>query len=155
MEIKRIRDKLFKKRFAVPAILAAAALFALAFSGRENVDGGKREREISLLSDELCDRIEELCESVGGVREAKVMLTLDTSEEYVYAKNTERNGDYVKIDTVDGSSGGIELYVISPRVRGVAVVCTGGDRASVKKTIADLVSSALGIEISKVSVAGT
>ncbi|MBR6917518.1 MAG: hypothetical protein IKN38_04975 [Clostridia bacterium] len=88
------------------------------------------------------------------MRNAKVLLTLDTSEEYVLAKDLERNGDYIKSVTVGSESGGIELYVVSPRVRGVAVVCSGGDKPAVRKKIVSLICASLGIASSKVSVAG-
>ncbi|MCD8055993.1 MAG: hypothetical protein LUE25_04675 [Clostridiales bacterium] len=39
-------------------------------------------------------------------------------------------------------------------VNGVAVVCTGGNEISIKKTLTELISRALGIPISKISVAG-
>ena len=108
-----------------------------------------------LLSDELEEKIESLCKSIDGVGYAKALVTLDTSEEYVYAVDSERNGEYVKITTVTPENGGIGLYVISPRVRGVGIVCTDGDRPLMKKTVVELVASALGIDTSKISVAGS
>ena len=137
----------------IPALLVFAALVLLiSYKG-----GGEEKTEICavMLSHELEEKVESLCLSVSGVREAEVLLTLDTSEEYVMAKDVEKNGEYLKSVTVDPDGGGVELYVITPRVRGVAVVCTGGDKPSVKKKIVSLISSALGIDSSKISVAGT
>lgn len=144
------------KKYMLPVALAAAAICALLLSG-----GGKEGRNdakiaSALFSTELEERIEKLCESVSGVRNVKVLLTLDTSEEYVLATDSERNGEYERREIVRVDSGdGITLYVVSPKIRGVAIVCTGGERASVKKTIGDLVSVSLGIPSSKVSVAGS
>ena len=73
----------------------------------------------------------------------------------MFAKDSEKNGEYFKITTSATDRGGIELYVISPRVRGAAVVCTGGDNPKVKKTVTELVSSALGIDTTKIAVAGS
>jgi len=151
-EIKKIAERINVKKLLVPLLLAAAALLLLSSRG----DGEERARLCTaLLSDELEEKVESLCLSVSGVKRAEVLLTLDTSEEYVMAKDVERNGEYQKSVTVSPDGGGIELCVISPRVRGVAVVCTGGDRAAVKAKIVSLVSSALGIDSSKISVAGT
>ncbi len=142
------------KRAALPLLLVAAALVALAFYRGGDAEE-KREYCVALLSEELEEKVEELCLSVSGVRRAEVLLTLDTSEEYVMAKDVEQNGDYRKSVTVDAEGGGIELCVVSPKIRGVAVVCTGGDRPVVKQKIISLVSSALGLDSSKIAVAGT
>ena len=147
------------KKYAIPIVIAAAAITLLLISNGAGGKGAEVEQGVpysrAMLSRELEERIAELCESVAGVNRATVFLTLDTSEEYVYAKDTENNGEYrrseiVRVDT----GGGIELCVVSPKVRGVAIVCTGGERASVRKTITELVASALGIDSSKISVAG-
>ena len=150
---KKIFDIKKIKRFALPITLAAIALILLALPK----GGGSDEARLTsvLLSDELEEKIEDLCRSIDGVGYAKALVTLDTSEEYVYAYDSERNGDYVKITTVSPGDGGIGLYVISPRVRGVGIVCTDGDRPQMKKTVVELVASALGIDTSKISVAGS
>ena len=151
---EKLIDAVKNKKAVLPLILVAAALAALAlYRGGDTEE--KREYCVELLSDELEDKIEKLCLSVSGVRRAEVLLTLDTSEEYVMAKDVEQNGEYRKSVTVDAEGGGIELCVVSPKVRGVAVVCTGGDKPAVKQKIISLVSSALGLDSSKISVAGT
>ncbi len=141
------------KKYALPAALAVIALILLIIPKEDK----KAECELTsvLLSDELEEKIESLCKSIDGVGYAKALVTLDTSEEYVFAKDSERNGDYVKITTVAPDGGGIGLYVISPRVRGVGIVCTHGDRPVMKKTVVELVSAALGIDSSRISVAGS
>ncbi len=143
------------RKYILPALFLLAALIVLFASKGENAEEPTREIASSLLSEELEEKLEDLCRSVDGVRYAKVLLTLDTSTEYVLAKDVEKNGNYVKVETVKGDGEGIELYVVSPKVRGVAVVCTGGDRATVKKTVIDLVGAALGIDSSRISVAGS
>ena len=152
-EIGKVLEPLKKKRMIIPLILVAAALILLSFRGGGAED--TRSLCVALLSDELEEKVESLCLSVSGVRRAEVLLTLDTSEEYVLAKDVESNGDYRKSVTVGADGGGIELCVISPRIRGVAVVCTGGDKPTVQQKIISLLSSALGIDSSKISVAGT
>lgn len=151
--VKRIK-RLIGKKYFIPVVLAAAAIIAI-LSSHRNSSGGDAARALpAITSDELEQKIEDLCLSVEGIKSAKVLLTLDTSEEYVLAKDTEKSGDSVKITNVITDSGGVGLYAVAPKIRGVAVVCTGGDRASVKVTVTDLICAALGIDSSKVSVAG-
>ncbi len=156
-EIKRI---FFGKKYVVPLV---CVLFALVFlilssfgeSGKEPPTD-KAEVALGILSDELEDKIRNMCQRVEGVGNVYVMLTLNTSGEYVYATDTERSSTYTKSEFVLTDSGeGIELYVVCPKVRGVAVVCDGGGKAVIKKTLTELISSALGISPSCISIAGT
>lgn len=152
----KIKEFLIRSRYAkflIPAVIAAVAIIIALPSGDKKDESGKTS--FVMLSDELEEKIESLCKSVDGIGYAKALVTLDTSEEYVYAKDSERNGDYYKITTSATDRGGLEIYVISPRVRGAAVVCTGGDNPKIKKTVTELISSALGIDTTKIAVAGS
>lgn len=118
--------------------------------------------DVSLYTNMLEKRIENLCRSVGGINDATVLLTLDCGSELIYAQNGSEDikessysaaTDYLVIDRGDGSAP-LQLCEIYPKIRGVAVVCTGGDKASVAKTVTDLLSAALGIPTNKIMVAG-
>lgn len=144
-------------KYTVPAVLIVIALTVALFSRghTEKTDTKEGNAAYGVLSDQLEKRVCQLCEKVDGVGNVYVMLTLDTSQEYVYAENTENNGGGVKSQFVTVNGEGIELYVICPRVRGVAVVCDGGDRGVIRNTLSDLISKALGIPVSSISIAGT
>ena len=68
------------------------------------------------------------------------MVTLDTSEQTQYAKDEKENsksGDktseksYEKKYVLTDDDGGVVLKTTEPEVRGVIVVCDGGDNAAV------------------------
>ncbi len=94
------------------------------------------------LEAELC----ELCSSIEGVGAVSVTVTLENGEECVYAKN-ESTGSYVT-----SSGEGLLLYKRLPTVRGVAVVCEGGDRDDVRLSVTEAVSTACGIGANKISI---
>lgn len=73
--------------------------------------------------------------SISGVGEAKVMLTLENSYEYVYLDDDKT---LRKIN--------------EPQVRGVVIACTGGESAVVREEITELVRTALNVPASKVSI---
>ncbi len=158
----KIKKILRDKRLILALLLLIAGLILVSVTKKNS--GGDPEQNntasdsasFAVLSGELEERIRKLCESIDGIDKAHVMLTLDTSEEYVYAADSEKNGDSYKSEMVliDSGDGTVKLYAVCPRVRGVAVVCTGGDKASVKKTVTECLSSALGIPSTKISVAG-
>lgn len=102
-------------------------------------------------------RLEELISSIQGAGKTKVMVTLDCSDENVYATD-EKGSDssyednLVIIETQDGESG-VLIKVTQPKIRGVAVVCTGGASPTVRQSIIDTVTAVLDISSARVSIA--
>ena len=123
---------------------------------------------------ELEQRLVEMIEEIQGVEHAKVMITLQTSEE----KQVLKEEDIIQEDTDEKDSNGGERkitayqkdettiylkdsygqetpYVIAetmPDVCGVAVVADGGDDPVVKEKIINLIKALFGIEINKIMV---
>lgn len=106
-------------------------------------------------TEELERRAAALISSVSGVSDVKIMITLDCGSEYVYAENSDAGlGEYLIINSQNGEEP-VLVKEIFASVRGIGVVCRGGDNVNVKKTVTDLLSSAFGIPTSKISVAGS
>ena len=89
------------------------------------------------------------------------MVTLDTSEQTQYAKDEKENsksGDksseksYEKKYVLTDDDSGVVLKTTEPEVRGVIVVCDGGDNAAVKKGITSAVRAALSVDSNKITV---
>ena len=97
----------------------------------------------------LEERIRKLCVSVSGVEEAEVFLTIDCSSEYVYGEG----GDYLILSGSEGEKA-VLLCEIYPKVRGIAVVCTGGDQPRIREVLVSLLSAALDLSSSKIEIAG-
>ena len=158
MITEKLKKIFSNKKILLPTLLMASALILILVSSAENKKEGACEKSdvaIGVLSTQLEEKIEKLCESVDGVSNVHVMLTLDTSEEYVFAKDTETSSSGTRSQYVLTSTGeAVELYVIAPKVRGVAVVCSGGDKATIQKILSELISASLGISVSKISIAG-
>lgn len=122
-----------------------------------SLDFGKREEakvqydDVSFYTEYLEKKIEEICRSIGGIDEVQVLLTLDCSSEYVYGESAS---DYIILKN-DSGEDAVLLREIYPKVRGIAVVCTGGDLPRIRETVTELLSAAMGISVSKIKVAGT
>lgn len=110
---------------------------------------------------ELEKRLTELISSIDGAGNAKVMITLDTGDENVYAvqdksSNSEKSNsydrDYIVIEK-DGNEDGLLLKVVEPEIRGVAVVCEGADFPEVRSEIVNTVTAVLGVSSNRVSIA--
>ena len=154
MENKKKKAFRFSAKQALIFGLAAAGVLLLLIGGRL---GGKQTKaassgmtDVSFYTDYLEERIRTLCRSIGGIEEAEVFLTLDCSEEKQYAGGA--SSDYLILK--DGEEA-VLLGEIYPVVRGVAVVCTGGDSPTVRETVTELLSAALGLPSNRIRVAGS
>lgn len=108
--------------------------------------------DVSFYTDYLEERITALCRSISGVTEAEVFLTLDCSSEYVYQEDGA--SDFLILSDASGEQA-VMLCEIYPKVRGIAVVCTGGDLPRIRETVTELLSAALGLPSSRIRVAGS
>jgi stage III sporulation protein AG len=123
----------------------------------------------------LENELSQMISSIDGVGNSKIMITLANGTEYVYLseknKNVVSSEDYnngydknkvsmsdnsqEKIILVDSSDGGKKALIkteIEPTVKGVLVICDGGDDETVKTEVINIVSSLLNISTRKVSV---
>lgn len=102
-------------------------------------------------------RLEEMISSIQGAGRTKVMVTLECSDENVYAAEEKTNdSSYEKsiviVETEDGEQGML-LKVTQPRIRGVAVVCAGGASPAVRQSIIDTLTAVLDVSSARISIA--
>ena len=133
IDIKKLLDN---PKFSKIAIIVGLVAIALIFlSSYIDVSWFTQKTDI----DEYCVALEESLLSVvtqiEGVGEAKIFLTMDNSGENVYLNNS---------DTKTKS--------ISPVVRGVVIVCDGGDDPLVVSSVMSAVTKSLDISSNKVCV---
>ena len=139
----------------LPVILLAALGLVLivvsASVGKTKEKNDETYTDVGYYTSYLEERIEKLCETVDGVTDATVLLTLDSSTEYVYG--TDGNADFLILTGEDGESA-VKLCEIYQKIRGVAVVCTNGDIPRIRETVVKLLSASLGLSSGKIEVAG-
>ncbi len=168
--IEKIKD-IFKKdkKLLIILILAIVGILFLVLSEivpeKENEDSDIKNLTTDEYAVMIEDKLSFLISSIEGAGETVVMVTVDTGEENVYAKEVktdeETNDDktsskyeyeYIVIKSGSSSENGMLLKVIEPNIRGVAVVCDGGDNAAVRENIINTVSAVLDIKTNKISV---
>ena len=122
---------------------------------------------------ELENKIKGIVGSISGVGKLKVLVTLETSEETVYAQETKTSVDstkdainqngktqlkesteqkYLLVEGEDGKKQALIKTTKEPAVKGIVIVCEGGDRTAVKAEVIDAVTKALDISSSRVCV---
>lgn len=107
--------------------------------------------DLAAYQKKLESELEDICESVAGVSQADVLVTLGSGCRVIYA--TDENG---RVETTGTGSAQQPVYrtVQPPTVEGVGVVCKGGNDPRIQSTLTDLISTALGITSNRVCVTG-
>lgn len=127
------------KRIKLILVLGIAVIILIALSGlgeKKSVAAPTASAsELSLYEKKLEERLSDILSEIEGVGNIKVMVTLDTSEESEYGKSKD-----------------MLLSVKAPSVRGVIVVCDGGDNIIVKEKVTSAVSGVFGISTTRISV---
>lgn len=120
----------------------------------------------------LEEKVLELVTSINGVGNAKVMITLDSTFEYKYAttlesvkdfsdgnidgsagsKHESQKEEYVYIEDSSGRKQALLISQVLPRIKGVVVVCEGGDTLAVRNNVINAVTTALGVYSNNVYV---
>lgn len=144
---------------AAVALLGIALLIGGRVVGKESDTGQTVDADayfsVRFYTEDLEERIEELCRQVHGIGEVHVLVTLEGGCEYVYAENIT-GGSHSYLLTADGE-GESPVFVqqIYPRIRGIAVVCSKGEDSAVRLAVTQLLSAAFDIPSSRIYVAGT
>lgn len=102
---------------------------------------------------------------IDGAGDVKVMITLESCYENVYAKAYETdersdetkqeksfNEEYVIVKNGSGVEECLVVKVFEPKIKGVAVICRGGDDVAVRKAITETVCALFDISSASVSV---
>ena len=108
-------------------------------------------------SDNIQEEVEAVIESIKGAGEAKVFITYESNTENVYAINIDEKTDgtdlhYKSEYIITDEEQGLIIKVIYPKVRGVAVICEGGNDPLVKEKIYSVISALFDISTSRISV---
>lgn len=137
LSLKEIRE-LFKSEKSIKIILivGAAIIIVVALSGisGSSDNSGSTEafnyRKQAEYEAALEERLTNILSGIEGIGNLKIMITLDSSEQ------NHKEPEYTK----------------SPEIRGVIVVCDGGDSIIIREKVISAVSGAFGISTTRVSV---
>ncbi|MBE6708701.1 MAG: hypothetical protein E7578_05620 [Ruminococcaceae bacterium] len=160
ISIKNSLKGISPKKILLIILGIALGIILLSFGGgiteasEKKVQGN--DGEGIYYSEILEDKVEDFLMTVEGIDEVRVFITVDGSKEYEYAKKGGAESyavDFLIINNKNGEEAAVvrEIY---PQIRGIAVSCTNGDRATVKEKITTLLSAGLGISVNKINVVG-
>lgn len=123
---------------------------------------------------QLEDSLTAMLSRIKGVGSVEVMVTIEKGVENIYAteektskqvsndkssdtdtrnqENDNTETTYILVKGADGGQQAIAVTQIQPVVKGVVVVCDGGDNAAVEQQVIQAVTTALDIASTKVCV---
>lgn len=146
--------------------------------------GGKEEEapsttavtavSVAECEEQLEKRLTGILEQVEGVGHVQVMVTLESTEEYIFAQEHKQSSDsqeqytsgeqsqmsvqnemensYILVDGQSGSKQALVQTVIEPKIRGVLVVCDGGESPYIQQSVLEAVSKLFDISSAKIHV---
>lgn len=138
-------------------------------STSENTNASLSSEEFTVT---LEKRLTEIIGQIDGAGKSRVMVTLENGVQYVYAtqqrSNSNRSEDtgdtsnrlsqqddleetVIVVDAAEGREG-LLVTEMEPIVRGVVVICEGGDREDVREKITKTVMTAVNITSKRVYV---
>lgn len=180
-EEEKEQGGLFHHKERLIKVIVAAGLIGIALiflSGLFQKDQGQNEpvkgQDDALMIEraerykqQLTDELGNMIASIEGAGRTKLMLTLDSTVQYSYAADSDIKTDdknaadehqsdekrsYLVIKNQSGAEQALSLGGMMPAVRGVLVVCEGGDRKEVAQAVCSAVSAAVHIPESRVCV---
>lgn len=169
--IKKLREKIDKEK-GLKIAVAVGLLGMLLILASEFIPNGKSNKPSSdtVYSSEYYreyteKKLTDMLSEIKGVGRVNVMVTVLSTEEYVYAneekkqeskdENRNSNSSENKFVIIDGGEGKKPLVtkVLTPEIQGVVIVCDGADSAKVCESVYKSVSAALGIPTTRIYVA--
>lgn len=130
----------------------------------EKAQTQKNEQTQNTFEDEK--NLSQFLKNINGAGRVEVMITYESGGENVYAVDVSENslkGENGKEEIKNssehiiikngGNENGLEIKEIYPKVRGVAVICDGGDNPVIKEQITKIVCALFNINSNQVSVA--
>lgn len=168
----------YRKIIISAGLIGIALIFLSGFlNGGDNTSQSSTTSKASFTAEEYETRLENnltnLITKIQGVGNASVMVTLEQTKQSVYAKEEKVSGqttkdqsdgstrdekdnsnetNYILVRGSDGSEQALSVTEIQPVVKGVVVVCDGGNTPTVQQNVIDAVTTALDISSVRVCV---
>ncbi len=145
-----------------------SSLFSGGSESQTATEAGEQTTEQYRIS--LEEGIKEIVSEISGDSDPTVVITLESSIRYSYASadetDTSSSGDtngesreskkqsVITVKTADGGERPLVVTEIMPEVRGVAIICSGGNSEAIAEKIENAVTAALNITTKRVYISG-
>ncbi len=108
--------------------------------------------ELIIYQNHLEAEIKTLCESVSGVKNVTVAVTLSGSFESIYATEWNENREEYVIIGSGSSATALYLTRSAPTISGIGIVCTGGGSDRVRNELIPLLSATFSVSSNRIYI---
>lgn len=145
------------------------------FSGETKTDSKTTASNTTYTAEQYTEMLENdiknIVTGITGDKNPTVVITLESGIRYSYASADEtdtssstgsvtdqssesKKQSYITVKTADGGEQALVVTEIMPEVRGVAIICTGGNSDTIAEKIKNAVTAALNITSKRVYISG-
>ena len=110
------------------------------------------EDELVIYQEYLEKEIRRLCESVGGVGDVTVAVTLSRGFESVYATEWKDGSEKYVVIGSGANATALFLSRSAPKISGVGIICNGGSVERIRYELIALVSAAFDVSSNRIYV---
>ncbi|MCQ2433565.1 MAG: hypothetical protein MJ175_13260 [Clostridia bacterium] len=111
--------------------------------------------EMLAYSAEMEHKIAQMTEGLVGSGDIRVLVTAECSQETIYAsEHTESSGGNTDRYLLASGSQPVPLRIITPKIRGIAVICPGGGDARVQMQLIAMLTAAFGVPAGHIYIGG-
>ncbi len=145
------------------------------FSNGDNERQKDTKNTNTYTSEQYCELLEKdiknIVSGITGDKNPTVVITLESGIRYSYVSADEidtssstgstsdqisesKKQSYITVKTADGGEQALVVTEIMPSVRGVAVICEGGNNEALAEKVKNAVTAALNITSKRVYISG-
>ncbi len=166
-------SRLRSPKLLITVGIIGIALIFLSSLGDDDKQKVKANTEFSAeqYCDELETQIRKTVTQITGSKNCSVIITLESGIRYSYADIKEEHSSdktekdeslsenqlksgYITVKDADGGERALLVTAEMPEIRGVAIVCDGGDNEVLNQKIENAVTAALNITSKRVYICG-
>ena len=172
---EKILDSIKKpKTLVIFGLIGIFLIFLSSLSGdntEESAEMMPGQLNLEEYRESLEENIADMVTDITGSRKVKVIVTLDSGVRYSYADTREESSSdktekeaqvtdseikegYITVKSASGGEEALLLKTEMPEIRGVAVVCEGGDNEYINEKIVNTITAALNITSKRVYICG-
>lgn len=171
----KYKEKLKNPKLLIIIGMVGVLLIFLSGLGSKEETPAKTQTVTEITAEEYREKlqkdIKQIVKGITGSNKITVVVTLESGMKYKYADitegaSTDKTEDnttsssselkqgYITVKTADGGEEALLVTTQMPEVRGVAIVCLGGDNEIIAEKIKNTVTAALNITSQRVHIAG-
>ena len=163
------------KALVILGMCGILLIFLSSFFSGDNKQNKKEIAATNITAEQyktsLESGIKNIVTGITGDKNPTVIVTLESGVRYSYARadeidvsnskgnNTDQSSEskknsYIVVKTADGGEQALIVTEIMPEIRGVAVICKGGNDSVIAEKIKNAVTAALNITSKRVYISG-